>query len=316
MKLNDDETLTRISKNNTGIRETSNHYIVAPAFSKDTASGYRNGGWDKELSGIWVAKYEMSMETNGKHTETSNSQIGNVQINEEIKAVSKPGVSSWRNINIANCYLNGYNYNRSRDSHLIKNSEWGAVAYLSYSKYGTNGRTISANTNSNYITGGTTSEDSIYLSNNIQSTTGNMTGIYDLSGGAWEYVAAYINNGYYGLSNNGGNSENDIYSSENTKYKLIYPNDKDDTGTLYNDVLSTQNYSLISRFRGDAFFETSSSGLGNDGWNNNSSYYLQSDIPYLIRGGDYNSIIGAGIFSFNGYSGASNSSESYRVVLI
>ena len=120
MKLNDDETLTRISKNNTGIRETSNHYIVAPAFSKDTASGYRNGGWDKELSGIWVAKYEMSMETNGKHTETSNSQIGNVQINEEIKAVSKPGVSSWRNINIANCFLNGYNYNRSRDSHLIK----------------------------------------------------------------------------------------------------------------------------------------------------------------------------------------------------
>lgn len=27
------------------------------------------------------------------------------------------------------------------------------------------------------------------------STTGNITGIYDMSGCAWEYTAAYINNG-------------------------------------------------------------------------------------------------------------------------
>ena len=42
---------------------------------------------------------------------------------------------------------------------------------------------------------------------------------------------------------------------------------------------------------------------------------MQSDIPYLIRGGDYNSTVGAGIFSFNGFSGASNSGESFRIVL-
>ena len=113
MKLNEDNTLTRICTSNTGIRETANHYIVAPAFSKDTASGYRNGGWDYDLPGFWTSKYEMSMETNGTHTETINSDIGNVQINEEVKAVSKPCVSSWRNINIRNCYLNGYNYDRN-----------------------------------------------------------------------------------------------------------------------------------------------------------------------------------------------------------
>lgn len=315
MKLNEDGTLSRISRNNTGIRETSNHYIVAPAFSKDTASGYRNGGWDSDLSGIWVAKYEMSMETNGNHTETSDSKIGNVLISDTVKAVSKPGVTSWRNINIRNCYLNSYNYDRNRDSHLMKNSEWGAVAYLSYSSYGVNGRNITTNTSSQYITGGTTSEESIYISNGNQSTTGNATGIYDLVGGAWEYISAYIDNGYVGLSQNGGESEEDIYGSRNSKYKLVYPHDSGDLGNFYDRIHSINNYSLISRYRGDALYETSNSGYGSDAWNTNTAYFMQSDIPYLIRGGDYNSTVGAGIFSFNGFSGASNSGESFRIVL-
>lgn len=315
MKLNEDGTLSRISRNNTGIRETNNHYIVAPAFSKDTASGYRNGGWDSDLSGIWVAKYEMSMETNGNHTETSDSEIGNVLISDTVKAVSKPGVSSWRNINIRNCYLNSYNYDRNRDSHLMKNSEWGAVAYLSYSSYGVNGRNITTNTSSQYITGGTTSEESIYISNGNQSTTGNATGIYDLVGGAWEYISAYIDNGYVGLSQNGGESEEDIYGSRNSKYKLVYPHDSGDLGNFYDRIHSINNYSLISRYRGDALYETSNSGYGSDAWNTNIAYFMQSDIPYLIRGGDYNSTVGAGIFSFNGFSGASNSGESFRIVL-
>ena len=202
-KLNSDGSLTRIVANNTGIRELDNHYIIAPAFLKDTASGYRNGGWNKDLTGIWVAKYEMSMEQGGNHIETINSQIGNVQTADSIKAVSKPAVSSWRNINIKNCYLNSYNYDRERDSHLIKNSEWGAIAYLSYSKYGTNSRTITVNTSEEYITGGINVEKSVYMSNKNQSTTGNETGIYDLVGGAWEYTANYIDNGYSGLKNMG-----------------------------------------------------------------------------------------------------------------
>ena len=244
MKLNDDGTLTRISRNNTGIRETNNHFIVAPAFSKDTASGYRNGGWDTDLPGFWTSKYEMSMETNGVHTETLNGTIGNVQISDEIKAVSKPTVSSWRNINIRNCYLNCYNYNRNRDSHLMKNTEWGAVAYLAYSKFGRNGRTITTN------------------------------------------------------------------------YKSVYPYDSIDNGFEYKREYAIANFNLANRYRGDALFETSDSGFGNDSFENNTAYYLQGDIPYLIRGGDFNSGMGAGVFSYNGYSGASNSSESFRVVFI
>lgn len=314
-KINSDGSLTRISTNNTGIRETVNHYIIESAFVRDTSSGYRNGGWNKDLSGIWIAKYEMSMETNGKHTETANSQIGNVQTNDNIKAVSKPSVTSWRNINIKNCYLNSYNYDRNRDSHLMKNSEWGAVAYLSYSKYGTNSKTIAVNTSEEYITGGTRVERGVYVSNKNQSTTGNETGIYDLVGGAWEYMSAYIDNGYEGLKEYGGNTELDIYGSKNSKYKDIYAHDKTDTVSDYDSVFSIRNYALSLKIRGDAIYETSNSGYGNDAWNTNASFFPQSDIPFFIRGGDYHGGTGIGIFSFNGYSGSSNSGESFRVVL-
>ena len=40
-----------------------------------------------------------------------------------------------------------------------------------------------------------------------------------------------------------------------------------------------------------------------------------NDIPFFIRGGDYRGASGMGLFSFNGYSGSSNNSEGFRVVL-
>ncbi|MFR0823273.1 MAG: hypothetical protein ACLU84_07670 [Clostridia bacterium] len=38
--------------------DTSMGYTVHPAFTDETKIDYRNGGWDKELTGIWVAKFE------------------------------------------------------------------------------------------------------------------------------------------------------------------------------------------------------------------------------------------------------------------
>lgn len=56
-------------------------------------------------------------------------------------------------------------------------------------------------------------------------------------------------------------------------------------------------------------------GYGNESFNSNSSFFMQSDIPFLIRGGDYHGGATIGLFSFNGYNGSSNSAEGYRVVL-
>ena len=55
-----------------------NGYTIHPAFTNDTVNGFENGGWDSELAGIWVMKYETSNNSN--------------------KPVSKPSVASWTNI--------------------------------------------------------------------------------------------------------------------------------------------------------------------------------------------------------------------------
>lgn len=94
-------------------------------------------------------------------------------------------------------YENAYNYDggeekeKPLESHLIKNSEWGAVAYLTHSKYGRNGTEVEINDNGEICyTGGTQDLSTIYDSavngKAKQSSTGNATGIYDLSGNATE----------------------------------------------------------------------------------------------------------------------------------
>ena len=81
---------------------------------------------------------------------------------------------------------------------MMKNDEWGAVAYLSKSKYGKNAE-VDINSDSSYYTGG--GSGNAYVTNVGQSTTGTVHGVYDMSGGAYEYVAAYVNNGNSSLSN-------------------------------------------------------------------------------------------------------------------
>ncbi|MFR0822269.1 MAG: hypothetical protein ACLU84_07265 [Clostridia bacterium] len=38
--------------------DTTTGYTVHPAFTDETKINYRNGGWDRELTGIWVTKFE------------------------------------------------------------------------------------------------------------------------------------------------------------------------------------------------------------------------------------------------------------------
>ena len=125
----------------------------------DNASG--QGNWNihpafnygSTVSGIWVAKFE-----------ASNSG-GKIKV--------EPGVSSWRSITVNDIYTNCLNYNKTLNSHMMKNDEWGAVAYLSKSKYGKNAE-VTINSNSSYYTGG--GSGNAYVSNIGQSTTGTVHG--------------------------------------------------------------------------------------------------------------------------------------------
>ena len=125
--------------NSTKIEATSgqNKWNVHPAFCDGSQNSYANSGWNKELTGIWVAKFEASS------TNTSATNGGGDVTNLSIKVL--PGVVSWRGISENNIFNNCknmnlvgniYGLNTEVKPHQMKNSEWGAVSYLTHSKYG------------------------------------------------------------------------------------------------------------------------------------------------------------------------------------
>ena len=251
-----------------------NSYIVHPAFMNDAATGYNNGGWDSELSGIWISKFEVS------RSDATKDNEGNL---ETIKSV--PNVVSIKlgNDNINSFYDKAIQYDTTKSSHLQKNSEYGAVVYLTHSQYGRNGVevTINDNTDGNYLT----AEGDIEV-NASQSSTGNVYGIYDLSGGANEYVAAYYSESTSdSLTNNGGSFASKGRMS--TEY-----------ATAYGDTLKP----------GDATSET-------NGWNGNEEF-IDSDNPFFTRGGDFNTETDAGIFNLVKSIGNAEATNGFRICLV
>ena len=266
------------------------------------------------VSGIWVAKFEASPE--GATTNTSNSEYNGTGKKLQVK----PGVSSWRSITISNIYTVCKNYNSALNSHMMKNDEWGAVAYLSKSKYGKQNEEVWINNSSSYITGsagnsasaGTdagTTNDYTSTQGVKASTTGTVYGVYDMSGGAWEYVAGYVNNGDSNLTSYGSSLVNGEAKTKNV-YSKGSSDDRD------------SNYSANSEKYGDAVYETSANGnLGNGSWYGDYSPFPNTSGPFFIRGGEDNNGTIAGVFCFsndNGfiYGGNSDSPYSFRPVLV
>ena len=289
----------------TGQEDTTSDYFVHPVFTNNVDLG----GWNSELTGIWVGKYETSLvDTSDKenitNVVTDDEISGNILLSEvENRTIAvNPGMSSWRNCTIGNMYTNAKSYAEDLNSHMLKNSEWGAVAYLTESKYGRNGTEVTINNNSNYITGsagnsvnadadvGTTNE---YWSTQgvLASSTGNVYGIYDLSGCANEYVATYYTKGISKILDNGFQLVNELNKPYITKY--------------YEEITDT-NYKI-----GDSSYETNK-------WNNDGNFFFgfTSTHPFIKRGGDYTSNSNAGIFCFNASEGVSDTGkDSFRLCL-
>jgi hypothetical protein len=203
-----------------------------------------------------------------------------------------------------------YGWNASDvDTHMMKNDEWGAVAYLSKSVYGANAE-IWNNSNNSYKTGCAGSSVSAtdeglcneYHTETGQkaSTTHNIYGIYDMSGGAYERVAAYVDNGHENLSSNGQS----ILDAD-LKYKNVYVSSGD---------TQSGNYTANKNTFGDAVYETSSSGLDNS-WYSDYSYMPYSVTPWFLRGGHSRRGPGAGVFGFRDTYGHSAGDSSFRPVL-
>ena len=272
-------------------------WLVHPAFTSNAETG---GGFG-ELSGIWVGKFEAT----GTY---SNGDASKVSV--------KPGVASLRTMTINDQYKAGknatYGENTNLNSHMAKNSEWGATVYLAHSKYGTNKQKVEQNKNSSFYTGGTNTVEEIYTTNKTQSTTHNATGVYDLNGGAWERVASYVNNGNANLGTNGGTTAGDIYGATeseqatSTKYKTVYSSENNQS----KDYQTAGN-----KNKGDAVYETSvSHSNGTGSWFDACAYFPVGDTPFFGRGG-HSYDTNAGTFYFRSSDGGANSYSSFRPVL-
>ena len=286
---NSSNTTIQTSGYSTTGTNTSNAYFLEPAFQNSTGN---------TKYGFWVAKFETSNTTS--------------------LPKSVPNVSSLRSVTIGDMFTYSQNMSTNTsygwsnvDTHMMTNYEWGAVAYLTQSTYGKNSE-VWINNSFTYITGCAGSSVSASSYSGCQnayntatgqnaSTTGNITGIYDMSGGAYEYTAAYVNNGNSSLSTYGSN----ILSS--TINKNVYSITTDS---------KANNYDANKNIYGDAVYEISSSYSGTVSWNTDNSNMPNSGYPWFVRGGYYINTSSAGVFNFFYTSGNADSGFSFRLVVL
>ena len=212
--------------NVTGTVKTASYsdYIPHPAFE-----------FDGSKAGIWVGKFESSGSTSAVKIVPNTNSLTSIKVGDIFTAC----------IGVKNTYsLTG-------DSHMMKNIEWGAVSYLAESKYGRNGTEITKNSSNNKTGAGN------YVSNAVQSTTGNISGIYDINGTQWEYVAGVLDS----RLSNGSNYD---FTNINSKYYNTY--------TSYNES---------KKIKGDGVYETSISGSGSNSWHQDDSNFVG---PVFARG--------------------------------
>ena len=271
-------------------------------------------------TGLWVGKFET-----GYDGATSNWGAQS-NIIDTSKVIVKPNVYSWRSIQIANAFTVSYNYQRELESHMMKNTEWGAVAYLSHSIYGINGE-IRINNNLNLLTGyatttenGSLSETEVAMWNTVTgylaNTAGNITGIYDMSGGAVEYVMGVMKDangnlmsGWDSISNSGFNGT--LLDGSNYTEGIDFPDSK--YYDVYNYHTSYTNHSR--RILGDATGEMGPFNSYESSWYNDSADFVYSSNPWFRRGGGFDHYPVAGSFYFLSGNGHNYGGISFRLVL-
>lgn len=271
--------------NSSGTIYCQNHECYSDSLLITKVTQYDNGKYythpafknaNEEVTGLWVSKYEVSSSSNTCNDETQTGCL-TIDIPIEIKA----GNTSWRNNYLSNFYqaikkLNTDNTNY----HMIKNTEWGAISYLTHSKYGLckNETCTEIGINNTYIQGNELND----------STTNNVYGVFDLGGSATEFVMAN-----YTKNQNELNLDNSNFSNipiSNVDYELYYEN---------------------TFILGDATKEISQE----DGiWYDNHSTYIDSTNNWFIRGG----IAGqedSGIFYYSATTDQSSNYITTRIVL-
>ena len=269
----------------TGVETCTNavdgNYYTHPAFWWDLDDDGKRETTE-ELTGIWVGKFEVS---GGGSTGLS------LRVKPQEYSWGYNSVSNYFTI-IQNMMNDGNEYgisNSEIDSHMIKNMEWGAVAYLSHSIYGRcDGSSCTfVGTNDDYdqvVEGEGTSVQTgggDYINFVDQSTTGNITGIYDMSGGHREYVMGNM------ISHDGENMISGYSDSYNSGFRGMLSQPQTSEYPLqYNWTMKTNGVTYSAKRYYDVYSLSARWGWGHLGDATGEVYLWTEDIMYDVTWGD------------------------------
>lgn len=318
----------------------------------------------RNVNGLWVGKFETSGKTtaptilpNRKHISAVNGGIGTYYDIAKSVGVSDQG----------NTGGNGTNLSPQRHgiekaiTHLQKDTEWGAVAYLSSSRYGIgvdkiriNAQMQEALDDNGYgsvgITGcgpfseanaqpysdGVNNSSGIWTCSSsnperswsgslgvLASTTGNVYGVYDMAGGAYEYTA-----GNYSTSDTqttvAASAANLFKNPASNQFVNIFPSSKgfdkkpawsasDESSLFNNDVCTYETCGGMANYETNAV--QSVNGL-EVAWRSDHSRMPTASLNWSVRGGYARDGSVAGIFAHNRHGGDTDGGSSFRVVLV
>ena len=275
---------------NKSLGDAVNTYYTHPAFTFG----------DMEVNGIWVGKFETGGTATAPLIKPNISSLRSQTVSAEFTTAQIFGTST-------------YGMTSNVDAHMMKNSEWGAVAYLSHSRYGVN-REVYINNSTGFYTGrsggnvpgftpingtytdqtlttqynkygfytwdgylleyNTNTKSGIHDINKVASTTGNITGVYDMAGGSVEYVMGNYNNiiGNSGFTTLPDRKYYDKYTTTNLRTAcnggICYGHGLSEVSNWYGDYFNLVNGSAPWFLRGGGYGDGSVAG---------SFYFLNSD---------------------------------------
>ncbi len=289
---------------------------------------------NKELSGFWYGKFEVGHTTLASSTTKNNLGCTNETCSNANGIIIKPNVTSLRNNNPSNFFFasrsmeqpnNSFGFvNIEVDTHMSKNNEWGAVAYLTHSIYGrctssTTCTEVYINNSSGMDTGrsggnvgGSTPINGTYT-DQTSTTQYNAYGFYTYDDYLLNYNTNTKGNKVKGKGT-GASTTGTIYgiydmSGGTAEYVMgVYSNTKGLSG--FNSLPDEKYYNNYteSSYTYHALTET-------NGWYSDAAYFASKSYPWFKRGGYYGESKGGGVFNFSAQDGGRHNLLSSRFVI-
>jgi len=326
---------------------TNTNYYTHPAFRNGAkvykTTAYDIGGWDEELTGFWVGKFET-----GTSDETCNTS-SSVDNCLDVDPIIKPNVYSLRNQNTfiqfdtALKFAGGtrdvstgkvtfvgndtYGLDSTVNTHAMKNTEWGAMAILSQSQYGKMG-------NSDYE--GANKE--IYVNNSYDASAGTYTGRSAGMPSSADTTSSTTGSYTYNnkaCSDDTCTGEETINAGTGASTTGTIYGIYDTSGGIYEQVMTSHNYDttefrfISNKYKDIYYIESTNPAISKDivilgdatwetmWWYSDQVTFIQYSNPTFSRGsiGSIGNVV-SGIFRANSSDFPASPIKTFRSVLI